>query len=79
MNIKKDVRLLKDLVFLIILLYLWLVWIHSVYAGKLDFNIFSKGGYKQVLFATIVAMIYMVIRNYYDKRKQKRTTKKNKE
>jgi hypothetical protein len=76
--IKNKTDYLATIVVVVIIVYLGFVWTHSVFEGRLDFDIFSKGNYKGVLFAVIGGILWTVIANHYDKKKKGRKKKTGK-
>jgi hypothetical protein len=75
---KKFEEIFFNLFIFLFILYLWLVWMHSVFMGKIDFDIFGNGGYKQVLLAIIGSIGWTLIASYYDKKKKQKKARNKK-
>lgn len=72
-----DDKTIKLALVIIAIVYFKMVWTHSVYAGRLDFDIFSNGGYIQIIVAVIGATLLTVATLRYNKMR-KIQRKKNK-
>lgn len=58
-------------ILLCMFIFLNLVWIHSVFQGKLDFNIFENYSYIEVIIYTVVVLIGSAISVYLKMKKAK--------